>query len=177
MWRTMERTDIPAVTSVSDAVHGRFSERADIYAERLALYPAGCFVLERDGALAGYCIGHPWRRFSPVPLDRPIGALPDRPDSYYLHDLALLPAARGTGASAQALDLVLAEAASAGLGEVSLVAVNGADAFWRRCGFHPAGDADIARKLASYGPGTVYMTRLLDAGAGAAGKDREQERA
>ena len=176
MWRTMEQADIPAVTAISDAVHDRFSERAEIYAERLGLYPAGCFVLERNGAPVGYCISHPWRRFSPVPLDQPIGALPDRADSYYLHDLALLPAARGTGDGVRALDLVLAEAASAGLEEVSLVAVNGADHFWRRCGFHPVGDADTTRKLAGYGPGTVYMTRLLAEEPQATAQDREQKR-
>jgi len=171
MWRTMEQADIPAVTAVSDAVHGRFSERADIYAERLALYPSGCFVLEREGALAGYCISHPWRRFTPVPLDRPIGALPERPDSYYLHDIALLPVARGMGASARALDFLLAEAGRAGVEEMSLVAVNGADRFWRRCGFEPVEDAGVARKLASYGPGTFYMRRPLDTAL----RERKQE--
>lgn len=159
VWRPMQDSDIRAVTAISDIVHGRFTERPEIFAERLALYPAGCFLLDRDGAAEGYLISHPWHRRSPVPLDELVGAMPEDAASYYLHDLALLPDARGCGAGRRGVEMVLAQAADAGLGEVSLVAVNGADAFWSAQGFSRVEDEAIARKLESYGEGTFFMER------------------
>lgn len=159
IWRPMREEDIPAVVAISDVAHGRFTERPEVFAERRALYPAGCFMLDCDGAAGGYLISHPWHRRSPVPLDRTIGAIPGDAGSYYLHDLALLPDTRGFGAGRRGVELVLAHAGSAGFGEVSLVAVNGADTFWSAQGFSRIDDDTIARKLESYGEGTFFMER------------------
>ena len=159
IWRQMREEDIPAVVAISDVVHGRFTERAEVFAERLSLYPAGCFMLDDEGAAAGYLITHPWHRRSPVPLDELIGSIPEDAGGYYLHDLALLPDTRGLGAGRRGVELVLAHAAGAGFGEVSLVAVNGADAFWSAQGFSRVDDVAIAYKLASYGEGTFFMER------------------
>src|SRR5690606_34573066 len=102
-WRSMHAADVAAVVAISDAVHGRFTEPAAVYRERLALYPRGCFVLERGGAIVGYLVSHPWTRGTSPELGRPIGAIPRHADIYYLHDIALLPPARGTGAGRSAL--------------------------------------------------------------------------
>lgn len=170
MWRKMERADLSAVAVISDLVHERFSERPEIYAERLALWPGGCFVHERSGRIDGYLISHPWRRCDPVPLDAELGGLPGDVDSWYLHDLALLPEARGTGAGAAAVDRVVSRARAAGFAEISLVAVNGADRFWERRGFRRIETQALTEKLASYGPGTFYMVRLLDGDADSGGE-------
>lgn len=162
IWRSMREEDIPAVAAISDVVHGRFTERPEVFAERLSLYPAGCFMLDHDGAAEGYLISHPWHRRSPVPLDQLIGSIPEEADSYYLHDLALLPDTRGLGAGRRGVELVLAHAGDARCcGEVSLVAVNGADAFWSAQGFSRIDDEAIARKLESYGEGTFFMERSV----------------
>lgn len=161
IWRQMREGDIPAVAAISDVVHGRFTERPEVFAERLSLYPDGCFLLDRDGAAEGYLISHPWRRRAPVPLDQFIGRIRDDADSYYLHDLALLPDTRGFGAGRRGVELVLAHAADAGFCTVSLVAVNGADSFWVAQGFSRINDEEIARKLESYGGGTFFMERKV----------------
>lgn len=155
----MRETDIPAVSAIADVAHGRFTERPEVFAERLALYPAGCFLLERDGAALGYLVTHPWHRRSPVPLDVFIGSIPEDSDGYYLHDLALLPETRGLGVGRQAVELVLRHAANSGFGEVSLVAVNGADTYWAAQGFARTDDEAVIRKLESYGDGTFFMER------------------
>jgi GNAT superfamily N-acetyltransferase len=160
-WRPLREEDIPAVTAISDVVHGRFTERPEVFAERLSLYPEGCFMLDHDGAAEGYLISHPWHRRSPVPLDQLIGAIPEDAGSYYLHDLALLPDTRGFGAGRRGVELVLAHASDAGFGQVSLVAVNGADAFWAALGFSCVEDEAVARQLQSYGEGTFFMERGL----------------
>ena len=161
-WRAMQPDDLPAVAAISDAVHGRYTETLAVYAERLALFPSGCFVFANAEHIAGYLITHPWRHEAPPPLGALIGALPSDADCLYIHDLALLPEARGTGAGAQAAQQAIAVAATEGFREIVLLAVAGADRFWAGQGFAPVADANLAAELcASYGPEVVYMWRLV----------------
>lgn len=154
----MVADDMPSIARLSDAVHGAYSERPEVYAERLALYPAGCMTLDWRGEVGGYLIGHPWRAGAPPKLDALIGALPAEASLYYLHDLAILPERRGGGLGVAACALAVGQAVAAGFDEVRLVAVNGADSFWRRLGFvdAPAGEAP-----APYGAGSRFMRRTL----------------
>lgn len=162
-WRPMVAEDVASVARISDAVHGDYTERAEVYAERHALYPAGCFLFERDGTAAGYLICHPWRRGRPVPLDALIGGLPMDANCFYLHDLALLPLARGTGAGRRATEIVLVKARGAGFDEVRLVAVNGAESFWAAQGFSELADEAGKAAAASYGDESLYMRRSVPA--------------
>lgn len=155
-WRPMAETDVAAVKAISDAVHGAYTEGVDIYAERLRLYPAGCWVLEQSGETQGYLISHPWLGDAPPKLDRRLSAIPTAADRLYLHDLALLPAARGSGAAGEAVALVLNIADAAGFERIALTAVNGADAFWRKQGFNP-----ITNQSAAYGEGSLLMERAV----------------
>lgn len=159
LWRLMRPEDLPAITAIADEVHGDYTETQETYAERLALNPSGCFVLADGARLIGLLVTHPWYRASPPALNARLGALPDPADIYYLHDVALLPDARGTGAGKAALALTIEAARSAGLAEVHLMAVNGADRFWRANGF-----ADLpisAEKQAAYGGEARYMGRTV----------------
>ncbi|NWK95184.1 GNAT family N-acetyltransferase [Sphingobium lactosutens] len=154
-WRPMRTEDVAAVAAMSDAIHGSYTERAEVYAERLALYPAGCFLLAGEGEALGYLVSHPWRGTQQPALDRLLESLPAPADHYYLHDLALLPEARGSGAAQAAVGLVLDQARTAGFGRVALTAVNGADIFWRRQGFRPVAEAG------AYGAGSLAMELLI----------------
>ncbi|PKQ00227.1 MAG: GNAT family N-acetyltransferase [Alphaproteobacteria bacterium HGW-Alphaproteobacteria-13] len=158
-WRPMRTNDLGAVVAISDAVHGVFTEPKAVYAERLALYPDGCRVFERDGDVAGLLVTHPWHRGAVPKLGVLLGALPVAAEVYYLHDIALLPAARGTGAGGEATDFVLRQAIRAGCDEIALVAVAGADSYWRAQGF------DYAEPGAPgpYGPGSCLMRRSVTA--------------
>jgi GNAT superfamily N-acetyltransferase len=131
----MCRADLAAVSAISDAVHWRYTEPEAVYAERLGLYPPGCRVFAQDGVIAGYLISHPWHREDPPKLGALLGAIPSEPEAYYLHDLALLPAARGTGAGRAALNFVRTHARALGLSDIALMAVGGADRYWARQGF------------------------------------------
>lgn len=143
----MTASDLPEVSRIAGLVHPDFPEDDAVFAERLALFPAGCLVLPAGG----YLLAHPWTRGCPPALNSRLGALPARPDTLYLHDIALLPAARGRGAGEAALRRV--EALARPFGEVSLVAVGGSAGFWGRMGF-VQGCADAG----SYAGG-VYMTK------------------
>ncbi len=153
-WRAMAVADLPDVTAISAAVHGRYAEPIEIYAERLALYPTGCFVWDDEGAVRGLLVSHPWHRAKPPALGALLGAIPEGAETFYLHDIALLPETRGKGAGGAATQLVTALAARADLLDITLVAVNGADRFWAAQGFVYDDNA-----VAGYGAGTYVMRR------------------
>lgn len=150
-WRPMTEADLPEVERLGNAIHQSHPERPEIFAERLALCPAGCLIL---GNLDGYIISHPWTLGSPPALDTLLGALPAQPDTWYIHDLALHERARSTGAA----PAVVARIATLAQGlPLSLIAVGRSPGFWKRQGFTPA--ALPVGKLASYGEGAAYMVR------------------
>ena len=157
MWRPMTPTDLPHVIAVAGAVHPAYPEDAAIFAERLRLYPAGCLVCESAGSVVGYGLSHPWRAGAPPALNTLLGELPARASTYYIHDIALLPEARGAGAGAAIVARLMGQARAAGLATVSLVAVSGTVGFWRRFGFRAVDDAALAAKLRSYDAEACFM--------------------
>lgn len=163
-WRKMTLGDIEGVIAVADAVHPGLPERAEVMAERVALYPNGCRVLAGpDGKVLGYAISHPIVPGHPPALDSFLREIGPNAVHYYLHDVALLPQARG-GGQAQAVITALLEEAEA-FEAVALVSVYGTAPFWSRFGFVPV-EADMAAKLAPYGEGAVYMIRPSKAACG-----------
>ena len=154
-WRAMGEADLSDVVGIADAVHGVFTEPLAVYAERLALYPAGCRIFEVGGDVVGFLVTHPWHRDAVPKIGAMLGQVPQGTGSYYLHDIALLPAARGTGAGGAAMAFVLDQAANAGCDEIMLVAVHGADSYWTAQGF----DYVAPGAEGPYGPGSHLMRR------------------
>src|SRR5919202_5646322 len=93
-WRPAAVEDVAGISAVAAAVHPSHPERDAVFAERLRLFPDGCRVLA-DGGRGGDLLSHPWLLGRPPALDTLIHALPARPDTYYIHDLALRPERRG----------------------------------------------------------------------------------
>ncbi|MCQ4161332.1 GNAT family N-acetyltransferase [Roseomonas sp. GC11] len=155
-WRPMRAADLPAVLAIADQVHTGYPEDAAVLAERQRLFPAGCWLLEGEGAAPwGYALSHPWHARRPPPLNTPLGALPEAPGCFYIHDVALLPAARGQGAAGRLMPLLRMAAGS--LPGMALVAVHGSVPFWQRQGFRVVEAPELAAKLASYGQDARYM--------------------
>lgn len=161
-WRPMTPVDMDDVERIAEIVHPGFPEAGDVLAEKLALHPGGCFILQSsaNGSAIGYLLSHPWRSADAPELDTLIGTLPE-PEVYYIHDIALLPAARGLRAGEAAARLVEAHTRELGLGTVALVAVNSSGGFWEKQGFVASDDPRWASKLASYGSDAMYMTRVV----------------
>lgn len=158
-WRALTTLDLPDVEAIAAAVHPAFPEDLAVFAERQRLYPEGARLLELDGKPSGYVLSHPWRLHTLPDLNALLGAIPDDADTYYLHDLALLPAARGTGAAAMIVGDILRHARAAGLPGVSLVAVNGSLPFWYKHGFRAVEVAALAQTLAGYESAARYMVK------------------
>ena len=152
----MTPTDLPAVQATAQQVHPDYFERPEVFAERLALHPAGCRVLvDSLDEVIGYVVSHPWRFGDPPALDTLLQALPAQADTYYLHDLALLPAARGTGAASRVIEEIRAHGAA--WPRLSLVAVNASVPFWQRHGFEVVTVPGLAERLAGYDATAVFM--------------------
>jgi GNAT superfamily N-acetyltransferase len=141
----MRPADLAEVAAIAVLCHPDLPEPPEVFAERLALFPSGCFVAE-----GGYAIAHPWAGEAP-PLACLLGALPDAPDHLFLHDVALRPETRGRGL----LPALLARLDALGFRETRLVAVRGTSALWARHGFVETGAAKPG-----YGPSAVAMRRL-----------------
>jgi GNAT superfamily N-acetyltransferase len=157
----MSEDDIARVAGIADRVHVDYQEDEAVFAERQRLYPDGCRVLETGNDLSAYIISHPWLYLEPPSLNSMLGKLPNAATTYYIHDIALLPAARGSGAASTVIEDLLGHAASTGAANASLVAVGGTEGFWGRYGFRMLADPLLDKKLASYDETARYMVRDL----------------
>jgi GNAT superfamily N-acetyltransferase len=153
-WRPMLVPDLAAVETIAAIVHPAYPEDIAVLAEKRELYPAGCMIFGQSGEVSGYLFSHPWRRGAPPKLGNRLGSIPSDADTYYLHDIALLPSARGTGAGRSAMALVVEMAQAAGCRDITLIAVSGADSFWAAQGFTSSGETP-------YGPGSIAMHRAI----------------
>ncbi|MBM0168524.1 GNAT family N-acetyltransferase [Altererythrobacter sp. C41] len=160
-WRTMTVKDLPAVVRIAACVHPDYPEEEPVFAERLTLFPEGCRLLVDDGEALGYLISHPWTRKAPPALDTRLGELPGCADTYYIHDLALMPRGRGKGLAIEAVASAVTIARMRGFATLSLVAVGNSAEFWQAQGFAVVHDADVERSLASYGGAAHYMERAI----------------
>lgn len=160
-WRALTTFDLPVVEAIAAKVHPDFPEDGVVFAERQRLYPDGTRLLELDGMPSGYILSHPWRFKSLPALNALLGAIPADADTYYFHDLALLPAARGTGAAAMIIGDIQRHARLQGFATMSLVAVNGSIPFWTKHGFRPFPAPELAEKLLSYEAAARFMVKQL----------------
>lgn len=160
-WRAMSAADLPAINALAVRIHPDFPEDEAVFAERLRLYPDGCRVFERDNRIEAYVVSHPWLRAEPPALNSLLGELPSDPATYYIHDLALAPEARGSGAAPDIVAWLAAHALTSGLLSMSLIAVNGSSGFWQRQGFEVTHNSLLEAKLRSYGDDAVFMIRSL----------------
>ncbi|UVF18268.1 GNAT family N-acetyltransferase [Microvirga terrae] len=160
-WRLMTPEDLAQVQVLADMIHVDHPEDRAVLAERQRLYPTGCFMLTEDEHAIGYAFTHPWHLGEPPRLNRMLGELPSSPTTYYIHDVALLPTARGRGYAAQVTDRLIAHAREAGFDNLSLVAVNKSQTFWEKAGFRVLAAEGLKAKLASYGPDAALMMHRL----------------
>jgi len=160
IWRPMTEADLDGVLQVAAEAFPDHPEDRACFANRLDLYPAGCRVLaEGAGQVSGYLVSYPWMLDAAPALNVLLPGLPEAPEVYYLHDLALASRARGGGHAARGAALAIETARAAGLPAISLTAVNNAAPFWARQGFVPRTSPALTAKLSSYGADAVYMIR------------------
>jgi hypothetical protein len=160
-WRLMEASDLASVSAVAAEVHPDFPEDDAVFLNRLLLHKQGAYVLENGATTFGYAITHPWKSFDIPPLNTVLVALPDQPENYCIHDIALVNAGRGNGAASEIVTTVIDHARQLGCQTISLVAVNGSSVFWERHGFEAADRPELVQKLKTYSDDACFMLRQL----------------
>lgn len=166
----MRSADLGFIEQIAALVHPRYPESPAVAAERLRLYPAGCWVAgpppgESADRLVGYALSHPAVFGQPPALDSLLDRLAPACDCLYLHDLAMLAPWRGAGLGSALITRLGTLARRTGFTAVTLTAVNDSRDFWCRLGFRAVAGAALRSKLASYGPDAVYMALdITDAG-------------
>jgi len=163
LWRPMTGADLRAVCAIADRVHVSYPEDDTVFAERQRLYPAGCAVFDSEGRPAAYAVTHPWRYAEPPALNVMLGEIPARPSTYYIHDIAMAPEARGSGAGSAIVEAVIAHAGETGVPNLSLVAVNNSVPFWSRFGFEIVNEPALVEKLLTYDADARFMVRKITA--------------
>jgi GNAT superfamily N-acetyltransferase len=161
----MAAADLPAVDAIARTVHPAFPEDVAVFAERLAFCPEACRMAEDvQRRPVGYAVAYPYPYARTPQLDVLLGRLPEGCDALYLHDVALLPDARGAGLGRSFLAHAEGVAVRLGLRALTLTAVYDAARYWGALGFRRLDDVppELAAKLAGYGPGACYMVK--DAG-------------
>lgn len=160
-WREMEKSDLADVSRIAMLCHPDFPEGAAVLAEKLRLSPESCFILENDRKeVIGYLIAHPWVKDSAPALDTLLKRIPADADVVYLHDIALLPEARGDGNAARGIALLSEWAVTAGFHTMALIAVNDSASFWDSQGFETVEPTPaLAKKLKTYSNDAVYMLK------------------
>lgn len=162
--------DLAAVVAVQAACYGAgFLEPEAVLRDRLR-HTAGSWRVAQAGPgaaarVVAYLAAYPSRLGAVTPLHGAF-APADPADALCLHDLAVHPDAAGHGLGAALTATLLAQARADGLRWATLVAVQGAAAFWQRQGFAERGldDAVQRARLAGYGAGAAYMVRALQTG-------------
>lgn len=158
--KAMQEADLDAVLAIqAQAYRPYFHEARTCFAEKLRLYPQGCWLAWNDTLPAAYLVSHPWSQDQIVALHAPLQQLPQHPDCYYIHDLSVSPAFHGKGVGRLMAEKAKECALTIGLKTILLVAVQGSQPFWGKFGFQPLEppSAAIQSMLNSYGQDVCLM--------------------
>ncbi|MBV9077414.1 MAG: GNAT family N-acetyltransferase [Methylobacteriaceae bacterium] len=161
-WRPLLAEDLPAVEAIADVLHPTFFERPETVHEKLRLCPDGCLAFaDASGAVRGYGLSYPWRLDDVPPLDTFHGAWPADATLLYVHDVAILPEARGEGGAGAYLEAMRRVARMLGLQGLALTSVYGTVPLWAGLGFTVRASERIEAGLAGYGAEARYMTASI----------------
>lgn len=160
--RPLEWRDLTAALAIQDTAYPAFlREGADAFASRIELTPSYCLAATCGDDLVAYLLAHGWARQAPPPIGAILSAVPVA-EVLYIHDLAVSPAGRGSGAGRRLVMRAFERAARDGLTVAELIAVEGAAGYWRTLGFAEGErSADLSAKVSAYGPGARWMTREI----------------
>lgn len=157
-WRPIEGgSDVDNIAEIAASIHAELPERAAVLAEKIRLCPEACLKAVAGDQMLGYGLAHPWRLFEVPALDAFLVELPSSPDCFYVHDVAILPQARGRNMAGRYLDAIRAIASGRGIVHLACVSVYGTVGFWARHGFEEAADPRLKTKLKAYGETARYM--------------------
>ena len=126
VWRPMTKQDLNKVHYISLCQWGTdYYECIEVFQNKLDFYPEGCFVYEDENQIQGYLISHPWESTT-IPLLNHMLYGPKQLDTYYIHDVVLLPEYRGKKIAFEIITRLISDKYC-----VSLVAPEPTQYYWK----------------------------------------------
>lgn len=123
-----------------------FWESNESFRRRVEQFPEGCRAcVNEDDEVIGYMFCHPWVKGSVVPLDCRNLKLPENPDCFYIHDIAVLTGHRRKGIARAFLDMAILLAKQHGFECIHGVAVMGSEAYWVKQGFRVTSEIEYGK--------------------------------
>lgn len=162
--RPVAESDLPGILAVQQACYGDgFLEPGDALASRWARSPAMCLVALDGAEVVGYLLSHAWHAWAPPKLHVPLPVADTADMLWFVHDMAIAPAGRGQRLGERLYATACASAQAQGLWQSRLVAVQGADVFWRRLGYQSANleRTQLTALRTIYGDDAQLMERQL----------------
>jgi ribosomal protein S18 acetylase RimI-like enzyme len=161
MMRPMTEADLEGVLAVQAACYPpAMQEAAAVVLARLRAAPGTTLVASDEGGVCAYVFAYPSLRGKVTPLGAQF-ALPDAPDTLYIHDLAVAPRALGRGLARGLAHALMERGQAHGLRHAALVSVQDSRRFWEGLGYRFDAARRACAALASYPDGALYMTRAL----------------
>ena len=159
--RMMAAADLPAVLAIQAVCYTELTpESEESLHAKLRASPSTCFIASLADDTIGYLVALPGELSNPPMLNAGTCRLPSSPDCLYLHDLAVTPGARKSGAGRALVEAFLTRLRASGLGRASLIAVQGSAPYWERYGFRAVPpSAPLKARLSTYGEDVAFMER------------------
>ncbi|MGH8493748.1 MAG: GNAT family N-acetyltransferase [Moraxellaceae bacterium] len=160
--RHLQERDLPAVMRLQAQAYPDLAESPAAIRSRMERAAQWCWVAEAGDDICAYLLTHPWQDIQPPAWNEPLPRLPTHGSRFYIHDLALGHAARGSGLAKNLISTALTQAKRAGFHEARLIAVQNSVVFWQRQGFHAqSSNREMQVVLQSYGQDACLMQREL----------------
>jgi GNAT superfamily N-acetyltransferase len=139
-----------------------YHEPLSAFDNKLQRSPGSAWIALASGQTIAYLVTLPVDEAHFPALHADTWQPPERARWLYLHDLAVDPDHRGSGAGQRLIERALALAQQRGLGGLALVAVQGSEPYWARQGFQPqeATHPALIESLRSFGDGARFMVRV-----------------
>lgn len=164
--RQMQASDLDAVLDLQQRCYApAFHEPREAFASKLLASPRSCWVMPGPSGLHAYLVSLPIEGDQLPKLHAGAWHHPAHPDWLYVHDMAVAPAARGSGASGLLMQQAYAFARALILPDIGLIAVQDSSPYWARQGFVLVNSSArlTPDKLASFGTHAVFMQRATPA--------------
>jgi len=155
-YREIRESDWPEILKIQKECYTQeFMEDLDSLQSRWIFSGDSCFVAEKDNAVIGYALSHPWHENDSPVLNLPLQLLPES-DLLYIHDIAISRVSRRMGAANLLIKELIFHSEKNNFTLLALTAVQGNHTFWEKYGFRIVKNAG---ELKGYGDNAFYMKR------------------
>jgi ribosomal protein S18 acetylase RimI-like enzyme len=150
VFRTLTDDDIAGLHRLeAESYLPSLHESDEAFMRLIELFPEGALGCFDDEGLCGYAFGVPLKAGWTLELRTPLEKIPDDPDTFYVHDVAVAERCRGRGVGRALAARLLDLARARGFTRSELVSVQGSAPFWEKFGFRRVREFEYAPGAAS----------------------------